>query len=100
MVWSNQYSKKAANNILPKSEWFDFIWPKRALVSAGGSTWTLQFGRDRLEIGNSTLGIGVIACTVGQGSIVGDVAVDGVVAADGVIGRGGAGEDIAALLQT
>ena len=55
-VWSNQYSKKAANNILPKSEWFDFIWPKRALVSAGGSNWNLQFGRDRLEIGNSTLG--------------------------------------------
>ena len=56
MVWSNQYSKKAANNILPKSEWFDFIWPKRALVSAGGSNWNLQFGRDRIEIGNSTLG--------------------------------------------
>ncbi|MBR6085387.1 MAG: hypothetical protein IKP61_07240 [Spirochaetales bacterium] len=56
MVWSNQYSKKAANNILPKSEWFDFIWPKRALVSAGGDNWNIQFGRDRLEIGNSTLG--------------------------------------------
>ena len=56
MVRSEQYSRKAANNILPKSEWFDFIWPKRALVSAGGSNWNLQFGRDRLEIGNSTLG--------------------------------------------
>ncbi len=56
MVWSNQYSKKLANNILPKSEWFDFIWPKRALVSAGGENWNIQFGRDRLEIGNSTLG--------------------------------------------
>ena len=56
MVWSNQYSKKLANNILPKSEWFDFIWPKRALVSAGGENWNIQFGRDRLEIGNSTMG--------------------------------------------
>ena len=56
MVWSNQYSKKAANNILPKSELFDFIWPKRSLVSIGGYNWNFQFGRDRLEIGNSTLG--------------------------------------------
>ena len=55
-TWSAQYSKKAASNVLPKSEWFDFIWPKRALVSAGGANWSIQYGRDRLEIGNATLG--------------------------------------------
>jgi len=56
MVWSAQYSKKFAHNVLPSSTHFDFIWPKRALVSVGGERWNIQFGRDRLEIGNSTLG--------------------------------------------
>ena len=53
---SDLYSRKFATNILPKSEWFDFIWPKRAVASAGGKNWNLQLGRDRLEIGNSALG--------------------------------------------
>lgn len=56
MVWSAQYSKKFAHNVLPSSTHFDFIWPKRAIVSAGGKRWNIQLGRDRLEIGNSTLG--------------------------------------------
>ena len=56
LAWSAQYSPVFATNIIPKSDHFDFIWPKRALIAVAGDRWSLQFGRDRLEIGNSTLG--------------------------------------------
>ncbi len=56
MLWSAQYSKKFATNVLPASAHFDFIWPKRAILAVGGEKWSLQYGRDRLEIGNSTAG--------------------------------------------
>lgn len=56
MVYSEQYSKNFATNILPKSDHFDFIWPKRAIFAVGGEKWSLQYGRDRLEIGNAMFG--------------------------------------------
>ncbi len=56
MVYSAQYSKIFATNILPASAHFDFIWPKRAILAVGGEKWSLQYGRDRLEIGNSLAG--------------------------------------------
>lgn len=56
MVWSEQYSKGFAHSILPASAYFDFIWPKRAIFTVGGKTWNVQYGRDRIEIGNSHVG--------------------------------------------
>ncbi len=39
---------------------FDFNFPHRAFVSAGGDGWTFQIGRDRLSWGNGTTGNMVI----------------------------------------
>lgn len=50
---SQQYTDKFSSNIPPQSAKFEFIWPKRAFVSFGGKHWTLQFGRERLDWGNS-----------------------------------------------
>lgn len=56
MVKSWLYSRPFATNIPKNSTYFDFIWPKRAVFSVGSKRWNLQIARDRIEIGNSTLG--------------------------------------------
>ena len=53
LLWSNQYSKTFATNIPAATALFDFVWPKRAIVSFSGSNWNLQFGRDKIETGIS-----------------------------------------------
>lgn len=50
---SPQYQKGLSSNIPLKSALFEFEWPKRAFVAFGGDMWTLQFGRERLDWGNS-----------------------------------------------
>ena len=56
LLWSNQYSKTFATNVPAASALFDFVWPKRAIVSFSGKNWNLQFGRDRIETGSSKAG--------------------------------------------
>lgn len=56
MVWSEQYSKAFAHSVLPASAYFDFIWPKRAIFALGGESWSFQYGRDRIAIGNASIG--------------------------------------------
>ena len=56
LLWSDQYSKTFSPNVPAASALFDFIWPKRALVSFSGKNWNLQFGRDRIETGISKAG--------------------------------------------
>lgn len=56
LLWSDQYSKTFSTNVPAASALFDFIWPKRALVSFSGKNWNLQFGRDRIETGTSKAG--------------------------------------------
>ena len=53
LLWSNQYSKTFATNIPAATALFDFVWPKRAIVSFSGSNWNLQLGRDKIETGVS-----------------------------------------------
>lgn len=53
LLWSNQYSKTFATNIPAATALFDFVWPKRAIVSFSGSNWNLQLGRDKIETGIS-----------------------------------------------
>lgn len=53
LLWSNQYSKTFSTNIPAATALFDFVWPKRAIVSFSGSNWNLQFGRDKIETGVS-----------------------------------------------
>ena len=56
LLWSNQYSKTFATNVPAASALFDFVWPKRAIVSFSGKNRNLQFGRDRIETGSSKAG--------------------------------------------
>ena len=50
------YTQNFSNNLILKSRDFDFQWPKRAILSLGGSNWNFNFGRDRLDWGNSHIG--------------------------------------------
>lgn len=56
MIYSAQYGARSATNLIKDSSLFDFDWPKRAVFSLGGDKWNVQYGRDRLEIGNSAFG--------------------------------------------
>ena len=50
---SRQYYDPFSSNIPLKSSEFEFEWPKRAFISFGGNQWSLLFGRDRVNWGNS-----------------------------------------------
>ncbi|WP_320129997.1 hypothetical protein [uncultured Sphaerochaeta sp.] len=52
----SQYTKAFSNNLIGPSRDFDFQWPKRAIISVGGSQWNFTMGRDKLEWGNSHIG--------------------------------------------
>lgn len=56
LLWSDQYSKTLSTNVPAATALFDFVWPKRAIVSFSGKNWNLQFGRDRIETGSSKAG--------------------------------------------
>ena len=52
---SKQYYDSFSLNIPLKSSEFEFEWPKRAFISFGGKQWSLLFGRDRINWGNSSV---------------------------------------------
>ena len=56
LLWSDQYAKTLSTNVPAATALFDFVWPKRAIVSFSGKNWNLQFGRDRIETGISKAG--------------------------------------------
>lgn len=56
LLHSAQYSSALALNVPAASALFDFVWPKRAMISLSGAHWNLQFGRDRIETGISRAG--------------------------------------------
>ena len=62
---SKQYYSTFSSNIPPHSSRFEFEWPKRALISIGGSFWNFMLGRDRISWGNSEIGNFVIDGHVG-----------------------------------
>lgn len=64
-ISSPQYTDLFSTNIPPQSAKFEFVWPKRAFVSFGGKHWTLQFGRERLDWGNSRASNFIIDSHVG-----------------------------------
>ncbi len=50
------YSQDFLTNVIEHSYDFDFQWPKRALVSAGGLNWNLSLARDKINWGNGHSG--------------------------------------------
>lgn len=57
---NDHYSRALDWNVPPATAYFDFNWPKRALLSIGGSYWNFNFSRDRMDWGNSYIGNFVI----------------------------------------
>lgn len=53
---SDYFSSLLASNFYTNTLNFSFIWPRRAVFSAGGKDWNLSFNRDRLKIGDSHIG--------------------------------------------
>ena len=62
---SKQYYDAFSFNMPLKSSEFEFEWPKRAFVSFGGPSWSILFGRDRINWGNSSVSNFVIDDHVG-----------------------------------
>lgn len=56
LLWSEQYAKTLSTNVPAATALFDFVWPKRAIVSFSGKNWNLQLGRDKIETGISKAG--------------------------------------------
>ncbi|MDR1894159.1 MAG: capsule assembly Wzi family protein [Spirochaetales bacterium] len=54
--YSQAYADSWINNIPPDLYYMDPRFPKRALLSFGGTHWNLSFGRDRLSWGNGHSG--------------------------------------------
>lgn len=67
---SPQYQNGLSSNIPLKSALFEFEWPKRAFVAFGGDMWTLQFGRERLDWGNSRVSNFIIDSHVGYHDVL------------------------------
>ena len=67
---SPQYQNGLSSNIPLKSALFEFEWPKRVFVAFGGDMWTLQFGRERLDWGNSRVSNFIIDSHVGYHDVL------------------------------
>lgn len=67
---SPQYQNGLSSNIPLKSALFEFEWPKRAFVAFGEDMWTLQFGRERLDWGNSRVSNFIIDSHVGYHDVL------------------------------
>lgn len=55
-IYVDQFGKHFAINVPLKSKYFDFNWPKRAILSLGGKQWNLNFSRDKINWGRSIIG--------------------------------------------
>lgn len=60
-VSSDLFKRRFTFNLPLQTKDFDFIWPRRALVSLGGKEWNFTVSRDRLSWGNSHIGNFVIS---------------------------------------
>ena len=58
--WSWAYSRSFITNIPTGTGEFDFDWPKRANITAGGLHWNLSIARDRIQWGRGYSGNFVI----------------------------------------
>lgn len=54
------YRNRFSTNLILQSKDFDFQWPKRAILSVGGTNWNFSLSRDRLDWGLSHIGNMVI----------------------------------------
>ncbi|MGN0906089.1 MAG: hypothetical protein ACI4NM_02985 [Bullifex sp.] len=56
VITSKYFSDTFATNFFTDTQNFSFIWPNRAIFSAGGNGWNISFSRDRLKLGKSHIG--------------------------------------------
>lgn len=56
LIWSSQYARQFASNVMLDFPDLEFETPKRAILSLAGNNWNMIMGRDRIEVGNSNIG--------------------------------------------